>query len=142
MDKSLIGGTEKGEIVVVNYDPSWPRKFQKHAQIIGQALGNSAIEIEHVGSTSVPKLAAKPIIDILVVVEDSGPEDAYLPALLVAGYFLRVREPDWHQHRMFRIPERDVHVHAFPSAVWRSAGWLPFATDLESAPTIVHSMNP
>jgi len=64
-----------------------------------------------VGSTSVPGLAAKPIGDILLVVEDSGDEDAYLPALEAAGYVLRVREPDFEEHRMLRTPEKDVHVH-------------------------------
>jgi GrpB-like predicted nucleotidyltransferase (UPF0157 family) len=66
-----------------------------------------------VGSTSVPGLAAKPIVDILLVVEDSGDEDACLPALEAAGYVLRVREPDFEEHRMLRTPEKDVHVHVF-----------------------------
>jgi GrpB-like predicted nucleotidyltransferase (UPF0157 family) len=112
-DDVLIGGIEKREIVIVEYDPRWPEKFQKHAEILSGALGNKALAIEHVGSTSVPMLAAKPIIDIIVLVEDSGDEAAYLPALVRAGYVLRVREPDWHQHRMFRTPLLDVHVHIF-----------------------------
>ena len=78
-----------------------------------RALGSKALSIEHVGSTSVPGLAAKPIIDIVVQVENSGNEPAYLPALLTAGYVLRVREPDWHQHRMLRTSEADAHVHIF-----------------------------
>jgi GrpB-like predicted nucleotidyltransferase (UPF0157 family) len=113
MDDVLIGGIEKREIVVVDYDPCWPGRFQKHAAILSQALDSRARAIEHVGSTSVAGLAAKPIIDIIVLVEDAGDEAAYLPALLEAGYVLRVREPDWHQHRMFRTPELDVHVHIF-----------------------------
>lgn len=113
MSDVLIGGIEKREIVIVDYDPLWPEKFQKHAAIIAQALGPRALGIEHVGSTAVPELAAKPIIDLVVVVEDSSDEEAYLPALLANGYVLRVREPDWHQHRMLRTPELDVHVHLF-----------------------------
>src|ERR1700722_12450272 len=113
MDEILIGGIEKREIVVVDYDPCWPEKFQKHAEILSRALGSKALAIEHVGSTSVPGLAAKPIIDIIILVEDSGDEAAYLPALVEAGYVLRVREPDWHQHRMVRTPELDVHAHIF-----------------------------
>jgi GrpB-like predicted nucleotidyltransferase (UPF0157 family) len=113
MDEVLIGGIEKREIVVVDYDPRWPETFQKHAEMIKRALGSKALAIEHVGSTSVPMLAAKPIIDILAVVEDCADEAAYLPSLVEAGYVLRVREPDWHQHRMFRTPELDVHVHIF-----------------------------
>jgi GrpB-like predicted nucleotidyltransferase (UPF0157 family) len=74
-------------------------------------LGDAALAIEHIGSTSVPGLAAKPIIDILVVVEDSRDEPSYLPAIEAAGYELRVREPEFHEHRMFATPARDVHIH-------------------------------
>lgn len=109
----LIGGVEKREIVIADYDPRWPAQFQKHASLIAQALGSQALAIEHIGSTSVPGLAAKPIIDLDVVVADSCDEAAYLPALLAAGYVLRVREPKWHEHRMLRTPELDVHVHVF-----------------------------
>lgn len=98
---------------IVDYDDRWPRKFAAHAQIISEALGSGALLIEHIGSTSVPDLAAKPIIDILVVVQDSTNESAYLPQLEAARYVLRVREPEWHEHRMFRTPERDVHVHIY-----------------------------
>ena len=112
-DGVLIGGVEKSNIVVVDYDPLWPSKFAQHAEIIERALVGKAISIQHVGSTSVPGLAAKPIIDIIVVVEDSSDEATYLPALVGAGYVLRVREPEWHQHRMFRTQELDVHVHVF-----------------------------
>ena len=113
MDEVLIGGIEKRPIVIVDYDPRWPGQFQKHAQILRSALGSTALAIEHVGSTSVPALAAKPIIDIDVLVKDSSDEAAYLPAIVQSGYVLRVREPDWHQHRMFRTPQLDVHVHVF-----------------------------
>src|ERR1700722_14289895 len=109
MDEVLIGGIEKREIVIVDYDPRWIEQFQQHAEILSRVLGSKALAIEHVGSTSVPGLAAKPIIDIDVLVEDSSDEASYLPALVQAGYVLRVREPDRHQHRMFRTPELDVH---------------------------------
>ncbi|MBA3703617.1 MAG: GrpB family protein, partial [Rubrobacteraceae bacterium] len=82
---------------------------------IRAALGEAALSVEHIGSTSVPGLAAKPIVDVLLVVEDSGDEASYLPALEEAGYVLRVREPDFDEHRMFRTPEKDVHVHVFSS---------------------------
>jgi GrpB-like predicted nucleotidyltransferase (UPF0157 family) len=113
MSDALIGGIEKREIVLVDYDPCWADKFQKHADILSQTLGSKMLAIEHVGSTSVPGLAAKPIIDILILVQDSGDEAAYLPVLVEAGYLLRVRETDWHQHRMFRTLELDVHIHIF-----------------------------
>lgn len=113
LETGLIGGVEKREIEIVDYDPEWPRRFETHARIIADALGRVAVRIEHIGSTSVAGLAAKPVIDILVLVADSSCESAYLPRLEAAGYTLRVREPDWNEHRMFRTPERDVHVHVY-----------------------------
>jgi GrpB-like predicted nucleotidyltransferase (UPF0157 family) len=109
----LIGGIEKREIIIADYDPLWPNKFLEHKKRIEEALKGNFIFIEHVGSTSVPQLAAKPIIDIIIVVKDSSNEATYLPALLDAGYVLRVREPEWHEHRMVRTQERDVHAHIF-----------------------------
>ncbi|HEY0406772.1 MAG TPA: GrpB family protein [Pyrinomonadaceae bacterium] len=113
LETGLIGGVEKREIKIVDYDPDWPKKFETHARFITDALGGSALRVEHIGSTSVPGLAAKPIIDILVVVTDSADESVYLPQLEAAGYVLRVREPDWNEHRMFRTPEKDVHIHVY-----------------------------
>ena len=113
LETGLIGGVEKVRVKIVDYDPDWPNKYKIHARIIAAALGTTALRVEHIGSTSVPGLAAKPIIDILVVVKDSTDEATYLPQLESAGYELRVREPDWHEHRMFRTPEKDVHVHVY-----------------------------
>ncbi len=132
MSDILIGGPEKREILIADYNPLWPDKFQQHAALIARSLGSKALRIEHVGSTSVPGLAAKPIIDILVVVADSSDEDAYLPALVAAGYILRVREPDWHQHRMFRTPALDVHVHLFSTACPEIARMLTFRDRLRA----------
>jgi GrpB-like predicted nucleotidyltransferase (UPF0157 family) len=113
LQTGLVGGIEKRKIKIVDYDPDWPQKFETHAKRLGDSLGGTALRIEHIGSTSVPGLAAKPIIDILVVVSDSAHESAYLPELEAAGYVLRVREPEWHEHRMFRTPEQDVHIHIY-----------------------------
>ena len=113
METGLIGGPEKRRIEIHDYNTDWPKKFETHARIIARALGDAALQIEHIGSTSVPGLAAKPIIDILVVVQDSKDESTYLPPLEAAGYVLRVREPDWNEHRMFRTPEQDVHIHIY-----------------------------
>jgi len=79
----------------VDYDPEWARRFQLEANAIKSALGAGALRIEHVGSTSVPDLPAKPIIDIVLVVADSSREIEYVPALEKAGYLLRIREPGW-----------------------------------------------
>lgn len=110
----LIGGIEKVNIRIVDYNPRWPILFQRQAAKIAAALGNTALRIEHIGSTSVPGLPAKPIIDILLVVADPGDEDSYLPALQAADYELRVREPADDQHRMLRTSTRDVHIHVYP----------------------------
>ena len=109
----IIGEVEPQAIVVADYDPAWPGRFRSEETKIRAALGKTALSVEHIGSTSVPGLAAKPIVDILLVVEDSGEEASYLPALEEAGYVLRVREPDFHEHRMFRTPEKDVHLHVY-----------------------------
>jgi GrpB-like predicted nucleotidyltransferase (UPF0157 family) len=113
VETGLIGSVERRAIKIVEYHNEWPKKFQAQARVIADALGSSALQIEHVGSTSVPGLAAKPIIDILVVVRDSADESGYLARLEAAGYVLRVREPDWNEHRMFRSQEEDVHLHIY-----------------------------
>ncbi len=102
-------------ITLVEYDPAWPRLFALEAQRIRNALGQHALQVEHIGSTSVPGLIAKPIIDILLVVADSADEPSYVPALEAAGYVLRIREPDWHQHRLFKGPDINLNLHVFTS---------------------------
>ena len=114
LQTGLIGGIEKRDISVVEYDLAWPDKFLEHRRVIEQVLGDTALAIEHIGSTAVPGLAAKPIIDILLVVKDTNKEDLYLPQLIAAGYELRVREPDYYGHRMVRTLDRDVHIHIYP----------------------------
>jgi GrpB-like predicted nucleotidyltransferase (UPF0157 family) len=102
-------------ITLVDYDPDWPRLFAREAERIRVMLGDTALQIEHVGSTSVPGLPAKPIIDIVLVVPDSADEAAYLPAMEAAGYVLWVREPDWFEHRMFKGPDENINLHVFSS---------------------------
>ena len=126
VETGVIGGVGKREVKLVDYDTDWPKKFETHARVIADALGGTALRIEHIGSTSVPGLAAKPVIDILVVVADSADEFAYLPRLEAAGYVLRVREPDWNEHRMFRTPERDVHIHIYSAGCPEIQRYLAF----------------
>ena len=102
-----------GRIELVDYYPAWPELFAREAARISAALGEQVLLLEHVGSTSVPGLAAKPIIDILLAVADSAHEAAYAPALETAGYALRIREPDWYEHRMFKGREPEVNLHVF-----------------------------
>ena len=103
------------KIQIVDYDPLWPEVFRREADRVRALLGCQALQIEHTGSTSVPGLAAKPIIDILLVVADSSDEPAYVPILEFAGYSLRIREPNWHEHRMFKGPAADINLHVFSS---------------------------
>lgn len=95
------------------YDPAWPSLFESLAQQICISLGEKVVQLEHVGSTSVPGLSAKPIIDVLLAVEDSSDEAAYVPPLEAAGFMLRIREPDWYQHRMLSPMEIRANVHVF-----------------------------
>ena len=102
-----------GQIELVDYDPAWPGLFAREAERIRAALGERAVLLEHTGSTSVPGLAAKPIIDMPLAVPDSSDEESYAPALEAAGYVLRIREPDWHEHRVFKGPDTNVNLHVF-----------------------------
>jgi GrpB-like predicted nucleotidyltransferase (UPF0157 family) len=104
----LIGGTERRQLELASYDDRWPGIYLDHQRRIQDALTAADIDIEHIGSTSVPGLVAKPIIDIVVTVDDITAEEDYLDSLVTAGYELRVREPG---HRMVRTSSRDVHVH-------------------------------
>lgn len=102
-------------IQLAEYDPEWPRLFAREATRLQAILGERVRLLEHIGSTSVPGLAAKPIIDILLVVANSAEEPAYIPDLEAAGYVLRVREPNWYQHRLFKGPDTDINLHVFSS---------------------------
>ena len=103
-----------GRVVLSPYDPGWALRFADAAGLVTAALGGSVLAVEHVGSTSVPGLAAKPIIDIDLVVADTNDESRYVPALTAIGYRLLLREPWWHGHRMFVPATEDVHLHVWP----------------------------
>lgn len=104
-------------IEIVAYDPEWPRWFDELAARVRAALGWRALGIEHVGSTSVPGLPAKPVIDIDLTVADTDDEPSYVPALEAAGFELRIREPWWYGHRLLRgsTPRCNLHVFGFES---------------------------
>lgn len=106
----LVGGAEALELELHDHDDRWADVYLDHRRRIRDALAGVEIGVEHIGSTAVPGLAAKPIIDIVVTVDDITAEEDYLDALVAAGYELRVREPG---HRLVRTPARDVHVHVF-----------------------------
>jgi GrpB-like predicted nucleotidyltransferase (UPF0157 family) len=133
-ESCLIGGVEKREIILVDYDPTWPAKYKQCARAIQKALGPTLLRLEHIGSTSVPGLAAKPIIDILAVVPNSSDESSYVPALEAVGYTLRVREPDFYEHRMLRTPARHVHLHVYSPTSPEIDRNLTFRNRLRASP--------
>ncbi|GLZ36809.1 GrpB family protein [Actinokineospora sp. NBRC 105648] len=100
-------------IALSDPDPRWPDLFARERERVYDILGPVVLRLEHVGSTSVPGLAAKPIIDLLLVVPDSADEPAYAAPLERAGYVLRVREPDWFEHRLLKGPDTDINLHVF-----------------------------
>jgi GrpB-like predicted nucleotidyltransferase (UPF0157 family) len=123
----IVGGAEAVRVTLHDYDERWPAVFVQHRRRIVEALapttdgGGTEVDVEHIGSTSVPGLAAKPIVDVVVVVPDITAEEDYLDPLLAAGYELRVREPG---HRLVRTPERDVHVHVYERGATAVAEYL------------------
>jgi GrpB-like predicted nucleotidyltransferase (UPF0157 family) len=134
MEAVTIGGPKRldGPVELAEYDPEWPQRFRREEERIRGALGERALLVEHAGSTSVPGLAAKPIIDIVVAVPDSADEDEYVPALERAGYELRIREPDWFEHRLLKPPDLSVHVHVFSAGCEEIDRMLAFRDHLRS----------
>ena len=109
----VAGAGPRADVEVVPADPAWPGQFRRLRRRIEQALGQRALRIEHVGSTSVPGLAAKPVIDLDLIVADPADEEAWLPDLERAGFVLTVREPWWQEHRCLRSEDPPCHVHVF-----------------------------
>jgi GrpB-like predicted nucleotidyltransferase (UPF0157 family) len=112
-DDPWVGGRPVGTpIAVVEPDPSWPAQFAELARRVRAVLGDRVLDLEHVGSTSVPDLPAKPVIDIDLTVVDSSEEPAYVPALEQVGFVLTIREPRWHEHRCLvaTSPRCNLHV--------------------------------
>ncbi|ANY06496.1 GrpB family protein [Pseudonocardia sp. HH130630-07] len=128
---ALVDGPEPVLVTLSEYDPAWPARFTARAAELRTLLGERARLVEHVGSTSVPGLAAKPIVDIVVGIDDPDDEPAYLPDLLAAGYRLRVRQ---HAHRVLRTgdPGEQVNVHCYPPAHPEVRRFLLFRDRLRS----------
>ena len=115
LEKVLVGGLQPGRVTLIDYDPTWPAAYARHHSRIEWALCDRIRLIEHIGSTAVPGLAAKPVIDVLVAVDDPEDEVSYLDDLVRSGYEVRVREPG---HRCLRFTEGEaanVHCYAHDS---------------------------
>jgi GrpB-like predicted nucleotidyltransferase (UPF0157 family) len=116
-DPWVPGAAPATGIEVADPDPAWPRQYDDLAGRIRRALGWRALQLEHVGSTAVPGLAAKPVIDIDLAVADPDCERDYVPALEAIGFRLVIREPWWYGHRALRAdePRCNLHVSGFDS---------------------------
>ena len=121
-------------VLLVDYDPTWPAIFAAEQQRILEALGDTAVAVEHVGSTAVPGLMAKPIIDVVLVVLDSTDESGYVPALEDIGYALRIREPDWFEHRLLKREHPAVNLHVFSAGTSEITRMLRFRDHLRRHP--------
>jgi GrpB-like predicted nucleotidyltransferase (UPF0157 family) len=136
LDKAWIDGAPRHDrpINLAPYNPEWPALYEREAARIRSTLGDRVVRLEHVGSTSVPGLSAKPQIDILLVVPDSGDEDAYVPDLHARGYRLTIREPEWHEHRMFKGPDTNINLHTFSPGSPEIGRMLAFRDRLRTHP--------
>lgn len=121
-----------GPVELVDYDPAWPVLFEREAARIRSALGDRIRLLEHAGSKSVPGLAAKPVIDIVLAVVDSADEVAYVPPMEAPDYVLRIREPDWHEHRLSKGPDTNFNLHVFSEGCPEIEGTLVFRDHLRS----------
>jgi GrpB-like predicted nucleotidyltransferase (UPF0157 family) len=128
-ERKLLNST----ITLVNYDPSWVLRFNQVQADIRQALRDTIVLLEHVGSTSVPGLCAKPIVDIVLEVADSRNESVYVPKLEKAGYALRIREPEWYEHRLLKLS--DVNLHVFSVKCEETMQMLQFRDWLRNNPS-------
>jgi GrpB-like predicted nucleotidyltransferase (UPF0157 family) len=115
LDKLTVGGAQRltQPIEIREYDPEWPQLYAREEARIRSVLGDRVARIEHAGSTSVPGLPAKPIVDIALEVPNSADEAAYVPDMEAAGYIVRIREPEWFEHRVFKGPDTNVNLHTF-----------------------------
>ncbi len=121
-----------GPVYLADYDPAWPTLYEREEARVRELLGDRVRLLEHVGSTSVPGLPAKPIIDMLLAVADSADEPAYVPSMEAGGYVVRIREPDWHEHRVFKGPDTDVNLHTFSEGASEIARMLAFRDRLRT----------
>jgi GrpB-like predicted nucleotidyltransferase (UPF0157 family) len=120
--------------VLADPDPTWADTYRQIAADARTVLGDRVRLIEHVGSTSVPGLCAKPIIDIVLDVKDSADEAAYVPDLEDAGWVLRVREPEWFEHRMLGPAHGGAHLHVFTAGCRETRRMLRFRDWLRAHP--------
>jgi GrpB-like predicted nucleotidyltransferase (UPF0157 family) len=136
LDGVWIDGAPRHDTTIhlAPYNSEWPAWYAREAKRIRTALGDRVRVLEHAGSTSVPGLSAKPVIDIVLAVADSGDEDAYVPDMVEAGYRLVIREPEWYEHRLFKGPDTNINLHTFTEGSPEIRRMLAFRDRLRSHP--------
>lgn len=120
-------------IEIHEYDLEWPRLYAREEGRIRSVLGDRVVRIEHAGSTSVPGLPAKPIVDIVLEVPDSGDEPSYVPDMEAAGYRVVICEPEWYEHRVFKGPDTNVNLHTFTAGCEEVDRMLRFRDHLRAS---------
>jgi GrpB-like predicted nucleotidyltransferase (UPF0157 family)/predicted enzyme related to lactoylglutathione lyase len=137
----VTGGPTRidGPVLLVDPDPTWSETGARLAAEVRSLLGPVAMVVEHAGSTSVPGLADKPVIDLVLAVPDPADEASYVTPLAAAGYALRHREPDWHEHRMLLKPfdpvaDPQVNLHVFRIGCVEIDRMLAFRDHLRTDP--------
>src|SRR5690242_1544747 len=136
LQRACVDGAPRHDasITLAEYDAQRPALYAREEARLRSVLGDRVVEIHHTGSTSVPGLAAKPVIDITLVVPDSSDEPAYVPDLEAAGYRLVIREPDWFEHRVFKGPDTNINLHVFSPGCQEIARMVGFRDWLRTHP--------
>ncbi len=132
--RAKVGDATPWPVQVVAPDPGWPAAYEQVRAGLVTALGDRALAVAHVGSTSVRGLWAKPIIDIDLTVADSADEHAWLPDLEAAGFVLHFREPEWEEHRLLKHHEPKANVHVFSPGAIEPLRHLAFTSWLSEHP--------
>lgn len=134
LNRVLVRGAQplSNPIEIRDYDPDWPMLYAREEARIRSILGKRVLRIEHAGSTSVPGLPAKPIIDIVLEVANSADEATYAADLESSGYPLTIREPEWFEHRQFKGPDTNVNLHVFSQGCEEFETMLRFRDHLRS----------
>ncbi len=139
----LVAREPSPQLFLSEHDEAWARQYADEESLIRVALGPVLTSVDHAGSTAVPGLVAKPVVDILLTVAAPADESSYVQRLESAGYTFHHREPDWHQHRLFKkgtphfSPDRAEHeprvnLHVFPAGCEEVRRMLAFRDRLRS----------
>jgi GrpB-like predicted nucleotidyltransferase (UPF0157 family) len=115
------------EILIASWSPEWTEKFQGKAKVIREAMGPLALRIDHIGSTAIQGLAAKPIIDIQISVADFHPMEVLVKPMAQAGYVWRQTNPDLCKRYFREQPGSErTHVHVRKAGSWHEQWALLF----------------